>query len=118
MQVKVHAGIALFGLFLVLSLLIRARTSSIENQMKELRVNKILTIAKQWIQSASLDSDPVIALMHASGGMAYLSSARVLMSDNEITKATSENIAALTEATQKNMSSALKRIRGKMVPHR
>jgi hypothetical protein len=100
----------------VLAVIARAKTASLENKAKELRVNKIISVAKQWIQSSTYDSDPVVALMHAAGGMAYLSSARSLMTDDEIDLATTENIKVLMKTTETNMSNAIKRIRSQNVP--
>jgi hypothetical protein len=118
MYVHVHSGILLFFGLLFMILVLRARTASLENKAKEFRVNKIINIAKQWIQSSTHDSDPVVSLMHASGGMAYLSSARSLMTDSEITLATTESIVALLATTEKNITSAIKRIRSQRVSER
>jgi hypothetical protein len=111
MQINLHIGLVLFFGLIVLSILLRSRTASLENKAKELRVNKIISIAKQWIHSSTYDLDPIVALMHASGGMAYLSSARSLMTDSEIDLATSESIKSLLATTETNISSAIKRIR-------
>lgn len=111
MQVTIHIGLLFFFLSITLLMFFRSRTASIENKAKELRVNKIITVAKQWIQSSTYDSDPVVALMHASGGMAYLSCARILMNDTEISLATTQSIKSLSDKTQANMSSAIKKIR-------
>lgn len=115
-EINIHVGLVLFFFVVFLSLLLRARSASTENKAKELRVNKIISIAKQWVQSSTYDSDPVVALMHASGGMAYLSSARALMTDEEITLATTESIKSLLETTQTNITNAIKRIRSQRVP--
>ena len=113
---NIHIGVVLFFVLLTLVLLLRAKSASVENKAKELRVNKIITIAKQWIQSSTYDSDPVVALMHASAGMAYLTSARSLMTDLEITTATTESIKSLLATTERSIATAIKRIRSQRVP--
>lgn len=79
---KVGAGVVVAVVLLVV-LGFMSRPSSLRNDLKGMIMN-----AAQMHEISKQDSDPAIALMHASTAVAYLSIARNLASDASIHTAT------------------------------
>jgi hypothetical protein len=76
--------IFLLATVIIIFLTLNITKGAIGEKGKQLRAKSILRAASQWSKASREDKDPVLSLSHASQALAYLHSARTLLTDNEL----------------------------------
>ena len=94
----------------LLFIVINSMRGNVGQKAKDLRVKTFLKAADQWKLASMNDTDPIIALTHASFATAYMNAARVLMSDNELQIFINAPIEPIVKSYEKNQDYITKKV--------
>lgn len=75
-----------------------------------LSTKALIREAAQWSTIAQQDSNPLLALMHATYGMAYLNVARRLHTDSDIEAASNVRVEEFSATLQSNQQAAVQKL--------
>jgi hypothetical protein len=92
-----------------LAILFSSKRSALAHKSKHLRAKEFVVACKQWFAAAKTDSDAVQAVVHVTTSAAFLSAARALMPDNELSQLVS--IDGLYDAIQRESQARIRDLR-------
>jgi hypothetical protein len=89
----------------------RGKSATVASKSNDaLSTRALIKEAAQWSTIAQQDSNPLLALMHATYGMAYLNVARRLHTDSEIEVASNLRVDEFSLTLQSNQQAAVQRL--------
>lgn len=85
-------------------------TAVVATSSDALSTRALIKEAAQWSTIAQQDSNPLLALMHATYGMAYLNVARRLHTDRDIEAASNLRVEEFSATLQSNQQTAVQKL--------
>lgn len=111
----VRAAAIVCGIVLLFALLSSGneragRTAATSKAANSLTTRALIKEAAQWSTIAQQDSNPLLALMHATYGTAYLNVARRLHTDSEIEAASNLRVEEFSATLLANQQAAVQKL--------